>query len=327
VIAVAPGTYRETVRIPRGKEHLTLLGTGERPEDTVIVEGHASGMRKPDGSGTYGTMGSATVMVDADDFQAANLTIANDFDEAAHPTVTGHQAVALRTAADRVLLAGVVVEGDQDTMNLEYVTKERPSRVYVVGSRITGTVDFVFGGATVAIDRSVLRLKRRCCGDGLYAVTAPSTQAGRRGILITHSVVDGTTPVGSARLGRTWHAGSGAAADPQTTVRDTVLGAVIRSAPWGDMGGFSWREDRFAEYRNRGPGAGAASGDRPQLSDAEAADQEVADWLGDWTPRLARSARFAGSAGSARFAQGSMTSAPPMAMLFSRSKSPEPAAR
>ena len=50
------------------------------------------------------------------------------------------------------------------------------------------------------------------------------------------------------------------------------------------MGGFSWKDDRFAEYKNTGAGAGSASSDRPQLTDAQAADQEVADWLGGWTP-------------------------------------------
>ncbi|GGW65296.1 hypothetical protein GCM10010503_47890 [Streptomyces lucensis JCM 4490] len=50
------------------------------------------------------------------------------------------------------------------------------------------------------------------------------------------------------------------------------------------MSGFSWKDDRFAEYRNTGAGAGTAGTDRPQLTDAQAARQEVADWLGDWTP-------------------------------------------
>lgn len=50
------------------------------------------------------------------------------------------------------------------------------------------------------------------------------------------------------------------------------------------MSGFSWKDDRFAEYKNTGAGAGTASSDRPQLTDAQAAYQEVADWLGDWTP-------------------------------------------
>lgn len=43
-------------------------------------------------------------------------------------------------------------------------------------------------------------------------------------------------------------------------------------------------DDRFAEYKNKGPGAGGPSGDRPHLSDAQAAAQETADWLGGWKP-------------------------------------------
>lgn len=50
------------------------------------------------------------------------------------------------------------------------------------------------------------------------------------------------------------------------------------------MGGFSWKNDRFAEYHNDGPGAGPAGGDRPHLTNAQAAAQETADWLGDWKP-------------------------------------------
>lgn len=47
--------------------------------------------------------------------------------------------------------------------------------------------------------------------------------------------------------------------------------------------GKDWKDDRFAEYGNSGPGAGAASSNRPHLSDAQAANQEVADWLAGWT--------------------------------------------
>lgn len=68
------------------------------------------------------------------------------------------------------------------------------------------------------------------------------------------------------------------------TFRGTTLSSAIRSAPWTDMSGFSWKDDRFAEYRNTGPGSGPASSDRPQPTDARAAEQETADWLAGWTP-------------------------------------------
>ncbi|MGX1312992.1 pectate lyase [Streptomyces calvus] len=284
VISIKPGTYRETVKVPSNKPHVTFQGTGGSRKDTVIVFDNAAGTPKPDGSGTYGTSGSATVAVEADDFQARNLTISNDFDERAHQSLTGHQAVALRTAADKVLLDGVIVEGDQDTLLLDTAAKDRLGRVYVTGSYVVGNVDFIFGRATAVIDRSVITLKKRWDGTSAGYVTAPSTAANRKGILITDSTVNGDVSDRTFHLGRPWHAGGDASLDPQTTVRNTTLSAAIRTAPWTDMSGFSWKDDRFAEYRNTGPGAGPASGDRPHLTDAQAADQEVTDWLAGWTP-------------------------------------------
>ncbi|MFH8290204.1 pectinesterase family protein [Streptomyces sp. NPDC018059] len=284
VIRIAPGTYRETVKVPANKPHVTFEGTGRSRKDTVIVEGHAAGMTKPDGSGTYGTGGSATVAVEADDFQARHLTFSNDFDEARNQRLNGQQAVALRTAADRVRLDDLIISGDQDTLLLDTAAKEKTGRVYLTDSYVIGNTDFVFGRATAVIDRSVLTLKKRWNGTSAGYVTAPSTPAGRKGFLITRSTVDGDVSARSFHLGRPWHAGGDASLDPQTTVRDSTLGAAVKAAPWTDMGGFSWKDDRFAEYKNSGPGAGAAGGDRPHLTDAQAAAQETADWLGDWKP-------------------------------------------
>nr|WP_309049451.1 pectinesterase family protein [Streptomyces sp.] len=284
VIQVKPGTYREAVKVPSNKPHVTIQGLGASRKDTVLVEGRASGTPRPDGSGTYGTGGSATLAVEADDFQARNLTVANDFDEARNQHITGHQAVALRTAADRVLLDGLIISGDQDTLLLDTAAKDRLGRVRLTNSYVIGNVDFVFGRATAVIDRSVLTLKKRWDGTSAGYVTAPSTPAGRKGFLITRSTVNGDVSAGSFFLGRPWHAGGDATLDPQATVRDSVLSAAVRPAPWTDMGGFSWKDDRFAEYRNTGPGAGPAGSERPHLTDAQAADQEIADWLGDWTP-------------------------------------------
>ena len=121
-------------------------------------------------------------------------------------------------------------------------------------------------------------------GSSAGFVTAPSTAANRKGILIANSTVNGDVSNRSFYLGRPWHAGGDATLDPQTTVRNTSLSAAIRTTPWTDMSGFSRKDDRFAEYRNTGSGSGSASSDRPQLTDAQAADQEVADWLAGWTP-------------------------------------------
>jgi len=205
------------------------------------------------------------------------------FDEGAHQDIAG-QAVALRTSADKVFLDGIIVSGDQDTLLVDTASKDRLGRVYMTNSYVIGNVDFIFGRATAVIDKSVITLKKRFNGTSAGYVTAPSTAAGRKGILIADTTIGGDVSDRSFYLGRPWHAGGDASLDPQTTVRNSTLSAAIRTAPWTDMSGFSWKDDRFAEYRNKGAGAGAAGADRPQLSDAQAAGQEVVDWLGGWTP-------------------------------------------
>jgi pectinesterase len=48
---------------------------------------------------------------------------------------------------------------------------------------------------------------------------------------------------------------------------------------------FPWQDQRFAEYRNTGPGAVVTvPGNRPQLTAEQAASATRADWLGDWRP-------------------------------------------
>ncbi|WP_405871476.1 pectinesterase family protein [Streptomyces sp. NBC_00005] len=282
VISVKPGTYREVVKVPANKPHVTIQGAGSSRKDTVIVYNNAAGTKKPDGS-TYGTPGSATVSVQSDDSQLRNLTVTNDFDEASHQDIA-NQAVALLTQADKIFLDGIIVNGDQDTLEMETAAADKLGRVYVANSYITGNVDFVFGRATAVVDKSVITLKKRWNGSSAGYVTAASTPADRKGILINKSSISGDVSNASFYLGRNWHPGGSTTVDPQATVRNTTLSAAIKSTPWSDMGGFSWKDDRFAEYRNTGAGSGAAGSDRPQLTDAQAAGQEVADWLGGWTP-------------------------------------------
>lgn len=230
VISVKPGTYRELVKVPSNKPHVTIQGSGGSRKDTTIVYNNASGTPKPDGSGTYGTGGSATVAVDGDDFQARNLTISNDFDEAAHQDIA-NQAVALRTSADKVFLDGVIVSGDQDTLLVDTASKDKLGRVYITNSYVIGNTDFIFGRATAVIDKSVITLKKRWNGTSAGYVTAPSTAANRKGILIANSTVNGDVSDRSFYLGRPWHAGGDASLDPQTTIRNTTLSAAIRTTP------------------------------------------------------------------------------------------------
>ncbi|MFH8498281.1 pectinesterase family protein [Streptomyces coeruleorubidus] len=277
-IAVAPGTYREKVFIPASKPNLVLRGTGRDRSDTVIVF---------DTPAEYGgSTGSATVRIAANDVTARNLTFGNDFDEAAHE-LKGEQALAMKTTGDRIVFEDTAFLGNQDTLMTDSPKLTTVSRVYVRDSYIEGDVDFVYGRATTVIERSVIRALSRGSDTNNGYITAASTWKGNPyGFLITRSKIVSDAPAGTFHLGRPWHPGGEPDAIAQVLIRDTELPAAIKSSPWTDMGGFSWKDARFAEYRNHGPGA-TVTADRPQLSDQEARSRTVAAYLrgtDDWAP-------------------------------------------
>jgi pectinesterase len=71
------------------------------------------------------------------------------------------------------------------------------------------------------------------------------------------------------------------------TVRGTWLGPGIDAAvPYANMSNsFPWQNQRFAEYRNTGPGAEITDpANRPQLTDEQAESATRAAYLGGWTP-------------------------------------------
>ena len=69
-------------------------------------------------------------------------------------------------------------------------------------------------------------------------------------------------------------------------VTGDVPAGIDAVAPYTNMSsGFPWQDQRFAEYRNTGPGAVVSVPEnRPQLTAAEAASAIREAYLGDWTP-------------------------------------------
>ncbi|MFI7642837.1 pectinesterase family protein [Nonomuraea sp. NPDC049400] len=262
-ITIAPGTYREIVRIPSTKPYITLQGLGSSAGGVVIVNNHSAG--------EYGTSGSATAFVDGHDFIATNLTISNDFDESS--ASSGHQAVALNLNADRSRLSNVRLLGDQDTFLVN-----NSARAYVSNSYVEGTVDFIFGGGTIVFDNCDIYEKRATGGP----LTAASTDAAKTyGFLFYRSRIAGAAASGTTSLGRPWRPAA------QVLYRESTLGSVINTAqPWTDMSSNSWKNARFFEYRNSGAGAGT-NANRPQLTDAQAANYTPQKYLAGadgWNP-------------------------------------------
>ncbi|MGI5455582.1 pectinesterase family protein [Streptomyces sp. CA-249302] len=267
-IAVRKGTYRGVFTIPANKPYVTLKGLGSTASDVVLVENHASGVKKPDGT-TYGTGDSATAFVNGHDFSASNLTISNDHDTG---TASTAQALALSLSADRAVLTNVRILGHQDTLLLN-----DSARAYFLKSYVAGTVDFIFGGGIGVFDQSEIHE----LGSGGY-LTAASTAATRTyGYLFYKSSITGAGTTGGTYLGRPWRQNA------QVLYRESTIGSFIKTAqPWTDMSGSTWQAARFSEYANTGAGA-TVNANRPQLTAAQAANYTPQKYLAGsdgWNP-------------------------------------------
>ncbi|MGW7528131.1 pectinesterase family protein [Streptomyces sp. NPDC054783] len=288
-LVLAPGTYRETVAVDASRTEMTWIGATDNPRDVVIVYDNAAGTPKP-GGGTYGTTGSATTTLQADGFTARWITFANDWLRADHPGISGTQAVAVKVQGDRSAFLHCRFLGHQDTLYADSMALSAFARQYYAHCYVEGDVDFVFGRATAVYEHCHFHtLNRTDLATAPYGfVFAPSTAvANPRGHLVVRGRISSAAPDAYYKLARPWVPGSDPTARPMLTVRDTWLGpGVDAAAPYTNMSdAYPWQRQRFAEYRDTGPGAVVTVPEnRPQLTDGQA---ESATWeghLGDWTP-------------------------------------------
>lgn len=258
-VLIKDGVYRETV-CALDKAPFTLYARGQAHAVTV-VEGRYNAMPKPVGQAanrcfpalhepTYGTFGSASMNIFSDAVHLAGFTIHNDaMDSVRHgvgyPEGAGEsggaQAVALALRGDRIQLSEMRLIGHQDTFFVDK-TPAPLGRVHVTDSMIAGDVDFIFGGARLVIDKSLIisRAGRRTPGTGGH-VLAPSTAAHEPyGFLVKRSSLLGQSGLaaGSIHLGRPWDAGVKRGTwvpmqspNGQALIRDSQLGEHLDG--WG----------------------------------------------------------------------------------------------
>lgn len=286
-VLIAKGTYREVVNVPTAKKGLTLKGATGNAEDVVVTYDNAAGTKKADGS-TFGTEGSATVTVTANDTLLTGVTVQNTFERSAHPEITATQAVALAARGDRQQYVNSRFIGHQDTVLNWAPSATGQYRQYFRNSFVAGDVDFVFGNATAVYDRVNITLRDRgaAAGGNNGYLSAPNTDASKPyGILVTDSTINSPAKANTFYLGRPWHPSANAVG--QLVIRNTALPAAVKTAgPWTDMSGFSWKSARFAEYANTGAGA-TVNADRPQLTADQAAVYTARRYLAGtdgWNP-------------------------------------------
>ncbi|WP_282692577.1 pectinesterase family protein [Streptomyces sp. CC208A] len=292
-LVLAPGTYRETVRVASARTGMTWIGASGDAEDVVVVYDNAAGTPKPDGSGTYGTTGSATVTLQAADFTAHAVTFANDFLRTDLPGNPGTQAVALKAQGDRSAFFHCRFLGHQDTLYTDSTALTAFARQYFAHCYVEGDVDFVFGRATAVFEHCHFRtlVRTDLTGAPYGFVFAPSTaRPNPYGFLASRCRVTSEAPDGYYKLARPWVPGSDPTARPALVIRESVLDAGIDAvAPYANMRAeHPWQEQRFAEYRNTGRGAAVTVPEnRPQLTAAQASAVTRGAYLGDWTPARA----------------------------------------
>jgi pectinesterase len=260
-IRVQPGVYMGQIVVPRLKPNITFLGADR---ETSIIS-YALSVHDPVPPGVRRDLAGYGVVIRADGFRAANLTIRQ---------LSGDhgQAIALRIDGDRAIVRDCNLLGWQDTARLER------GRHYLRDCYIEGRVDYIYGGATALLHNCICHTKN----DGY--ITAASTDRNQAwGYVFLNCKLTGTGKA-NVFLGRPWRPFA------SVTYVNCEMDESIRPIGWDN-----WRNPkneataRYYEYGSTGPGANpqARAPWSHQLTETEAKEITPAKVLaGDdnWDP-------------------------------------------
>ncbi|MGC4032938.1 MAG: pectinesterase family protein [Tepidisphaeraceae bacterium] len=277
LIVIQPGTYKQVVKIDKSVSNLVIRGAGKTPADTVLTFDNYA-QKKDEKGNNIGTRGSASVVIEGSDITCENLTFENSAGDIG-------QAVALRTAGDRLVFRKCRLTGWQDTLY------DNDGRHYYEDCYIEGRVDFIFGRGVTVFNRCELKSK-----NGGYVTAASTNEKEPYGYVfldckLTHDPKPFTGSGGDAPvptyLGRPWRPMA------STIFIRCDMGPHIRAEGWSE-----WKDDkgqpkpaRYAEFASTGPGANAEKrvAWSKQLTKAEAEAitiESVLSGKDGWNPML-----------------------------------------
>jgi len=261
-IYISNGIYREKVRVPSWNNKLSLVGQ-DAGKTIISWNDH---FKKID-RGRNSTFFTYTLLVEADDFYAENLTIENT----AGPV---GQAVALHVEGNRCAFVNCRILGNQDTL---YVNGEN-SKQYFNNCTIRGTTDFIFGSATVVFNNStIVSLKDS------YITAASTTQGKEFGFVFMNCELQAAKGITNVYLGRPWRPYA------KTVFLNCELGKHIVPEGWKEWSNTeNLNSSYYAEYNNSGPGAVTAYrvGWSKQLDSKEADSYTIRNILGNWVENI-----------------------------------------
>ncbi|KAA8533935.1 hypothetical protein F0562_031452 [Nyssa sinensis] len=230
IISIGPGKYNEKLRIDRTKKFVTLYGD-PKALPTLVFDGT---------SAKFGTVESATLIVEADYFTAVNIIFLNSAPRPIGKKMGG-QATAFRISGDKAALYNCQMRGFQDT-HLDDTGKHFFKDCY-----IEGTVDFIYGrGQSIYLNNEIHVVP----GDNEAMITAQAreSEADNSAFVFAHCTVTGSG--GTTVLGRAWRPYS------RVVFAYTEMSNVITPEGWSNNLHPEFDKTLYyGEFKNTGPGA------------------------------------------------------------------------
>ncbi|KAK9101223.1 hypothetical protein Scep_024653 [Stephania cephalantha] len=139
IIYIGPGEYNEKVTVERTKPFVTFYGSSSNMP-ILSYDGTTS---------KYGTVNSASVIVESEYFMAVNIIFKNSAPKPDGKRLNGEQAVAMRISGDKAAFYNCKFLGYQDTLC------DDKGNHFFQNCYIEGTVDFIFGdGRSLYLERA-----------------------------------------------------------------------------------------------------------------------------------------------------------------------------
>ncbi len=279
-IFIRNGVYKETINIPSTKPFLQLIG--ESVAGTLLTNNIAASTPTT-GGGTVGTFNSASIIINATDFSAMNISFENSFGD-------GSQAVAVQVNGDRAAFVNCRFLGNQDTLLTNGTTGLRQ---YFKNCYIDGNIDFIFGSAIALFDSCVIYAKTRTTAGSSF-ITAANTPPGQPyGYVFRNCKIPSNTGGTLYYLGRPWQneTGSSPLANNKVVWLNTTMGYTMRPEGWVIWdAGTDTTLIYYAEYKSAGfNGIPVDVSHRvnlvaPAFGDADTANFSEANLFGTWDP-------------------------------------------
>ncbi|MBD2720652.1 pectinesterase family protein [Hymenobacter armeniacus] len=274
-IFIKNGKYREKLTVPANKPFLQFVG--ESVAGTVLTWNDANTPTFPGNS--------ASVIINASDVSALNITFENSYGDAP-------QGLAMYITGDRVAFKNCRFLGGQDTMQLN---SQAGNRSYFKECYIDGVVDFIFGAGRGLFENCIVYPRtRRDGGSGGY-ITAANTQPGQAyGFVFRNCTIPENRGTTTYTLGRPWQNDLGSTPTDRSASRvvwlNTTMGNSIKPAGWQvwDAGTVT-SVIQYAEYKSRDFSGNLVNTSQRvpwsfQLADADTVNYTRAAVLGSWDP-------------------------------------------